>query len=63
MHRTKANAASGFRFADLAGSQWRLKDQMGSDIYDRDGNDLQSRGLFLDMSPWQTAVFSWTKES
>ena len=50
-------------FADLAGSQWRLQDQMGSAIYDRDGNDLQSHGLFLDMSPWQAAVFSWTKES
>ena len=34
---------------------------MGSATYDRDGNDLQSRGLFLDMSPWQTAVFSLTK--
>ena len=48
-------------FADLAGSQWRLQDQMGSAVYDRDGNDLQSRGLFLDMSPWQAAVFSWKK--
>ncbi|MGA2620031.1 MAG: alpha-amylase family glycosyl hydrolase [Thermoguttaceae bacterium] len=48
-------------FTDLAGGQWRLKDQMSSAIYDRDGNDLQSNGLFLDMSPWQTAVFSWTK--
>ena len=48
-------------FTDLAGSQWRLQDQMGSAIYDRDGDDLQSRGLFLDMSPWQTAVFSLTK--
>ena len=50
-------------FADLAGSQWRLQDQMGSAIYDRDGNDLQSHGLFLDMSPWQAAVFSLTKTS
>jgi hypothetical protein len=48
--------------ADLAGSRWRLQDQMNSAAYDRDGDDLQSRGLFLDMSPWQTAVFSWTKK-
>ena len=48
---------------DLAGNQWRLQDQMGSDIYDRDGNDLHSHGLFLDMSPWQASVFSWRKES
>ena len=43
-------------FPDLAGHSWRLQDQMGSASYDRDGNDLQSRGLFLDMSPWQFAV-------
>jgi hypothetical protein len=47
--------------ADLAGSQWRLQDQMSSAVYDWDGNDLQSRGLFLDMSPWQAVVFSLTK--
>ncbi len=47
--------------ADLAGHQWRLHDQMSSDVFDRDGNELQSRGLYLDMSPWQTAVFSCTK--
>ncbi len=47
--------------ADLAGYQWRLQDRMGSALYDRDGTDLQSRGLFLDMSPWQAAVFSWSK--
>ena len=47
--------------ADLAGGQWRLQDRMSSAVYDRDGNELQTRGLFLDMSPWQTAVFSLTK--
>jgi len=49
--------------ADLAGSQWRLRNELGSDVYFRDGSDLQSRGLFLDMWPWQAAVFSCTKES
>jgi hypothetical protein len=50
-------------FTHLAGSQWRLQDTMSSGVYDRDGNELQSRGLFLDMLPWQTAVFSWMKIS
>jgi hypothetical protein len=50
-------------FPNLAGSQWRLQDQLGSAVYDRDGDDLQSRGLFLDMSPWQAAAYSWTKGS
>ncbi len=48
-------------FADLAGGPWRLQDQVSSDVYDRDGSDLQSHGLFVDMSPWQTAIFSVTE--
>jgi hypothetical protein len=47
-------------FDDLSGQHWRLTDLLSADTYDRDGDDLQSRGLFLDMSPWQAAVFSWT---
>jgi hypothetical protein len=42
----------------LGNRQWRLQDLLGDATYDRDGNDLQSRGLYLDMSPWQTSVFS-----
>lgn len=48
---------------DLAGSQWRLEDQLSSAVYIRDGNEMQSRGLFLDMAPWQAAVYSVTKLS
>ncbi len=48
-------------FEHLADSQWRLQDQLSPAVYSRDGKELQSRGLFLDMSPWETAVFSWTK--
>jgi glycosidase len=50
-------------FGVLAGSQWRLQDRLSSVAYDRDGDELQSQGLFLDMSPWQANVFSLTKES
>jgi hypothetical protein len=45
-------------FVDLGQSQWRLQDHIGTAIYDRDGNDLQSRGLYMDMLPWQASVFS-----
>jgi hypothetical protein len=47
--------------ADLAGKQWRLQDQLSAAVYDRDGSDLQSRGLYLDMSPWQSVVFHLTQ--
>jgi hypothetical protein len=44
-------------FTDLTGKQWRLKDEMGEFTYDRDGNDLSSRGLYLDVAGWQYHVF------
>src|SRR5262244_2512859 len=49
-------------FTDLEASQWRLQDQMGHAIYDREGSDLQSRGLYLDVSPWEISVFSLTRK-
>jgi hypothetical protein len=44
-------------FADLGSAQWRLEDLIGDATYDRDGTDLQARGLYLDMAPWQASVF------
>jgi glycosidase len=48
-------------FTDLGKNQWRLTDLMGESTYDRDGDDLQHRGLFLDLPPWQASVFSLRK--
>jgi hypothetical protein len=45
-------------FADLAGRMWRLQDHLSAEVYDRDGSELQSQGLFLDMRPWQPAVYT-----
>jgi hypothetical protein len=42
--------------------QWRLEDLRAKSQYDRDGNDLKARGLYLDMSPWQAHGFSMTKK-
>jgi hypothetical protein len=47
-------------FTDLGRHQWRLQDQLKATDYERDGNDLQSCGLYLDMLPWQAAVFTLT---
>jgi glycosidase len=44
-------------FTDLGNKQWRLEDMLGGATYDRDGQDLQSRGLYLDEAPWQYHVF------
>ena len=50
-------------FTDLGGGRWRFQDQIGSDTYDRDGEDLKSGGLYLDVPAWQTHVFSLKKLS
>jgi len=44
-------------FADLGRGRWRLRDLLGEAHYERDGNELQSRGLYLDMTPWQYHAF------
>jgi hypothetical protein len=44
--------------ADLADRSIRLRDLMGSAHYDRDGNDLRTRGLYLDLQPWAYHVFA-----
>jgi len=44
-------------FQNVAGRTVRLKDQMSDASYDRDGNDLLSRGLYLDLPAWGYHVF------
>jgi hypothetical protein len=44
-------------FADLGGRTVQLADLMGSARYERDGNDLASRGLYLDLAAWGYHVF------
>ena len=48
-------------FPDLGGGPWRLQDLLGDARYDRDGNDLQSRGLYLDVPPWHCQAFVMTR--
>jgi hypothetical protein len=50
-------------FADLGNQWWQLTDVLGTATYDREGNDLLGRGLYLDAPPWQTSVFALTKRS
>jgi hypothetical protein len=38
-----------------------LEDLIGQATYDRDGGDLQARGLYLDEPPWKASVFSLSK--
>jgi hypothetical protein len=47
-------------FPDLGGRAVRLQDLTGPASYDREGSDLVSRGLYLDLSPWGYHVFEMT---
>ena len=44
-------------FDGLGAGQWRLRDLLGDAEYERDGADLQSRGLYLDVPAWQSHAF------
>lgn len=44
-------------FTDLGNRGWGLRDLLGDAFYERDGNELQSKGLYLDLSPWHSHVF------
>lgn len=48
-------------FADLANRRWRLEDLIGDAIHEREGNDLQSRGLYLDEPAWTAHAFLLTE--
>jgi len=44
-------------FPGLEGRRWRLRDLLSDAQYDRDGSELQARGLYLDVAPWQYHAF------
>ena len=48
-------------FADLTCKKWRLQDQLTAAEYEWNGDDLQGRGLFLDMTPWKASVFAMSR--
>ena len=40
-----------------AGQQWQLRDRMGTALFERNGEELTARGLYLDMPAWAYHVF------
>ena len=44
-------------FADLVGRTISLHDRFGGGRYERAGNDLASKGLYVDLPPWGVHVF------
>ena len=38
---------------DLPGRSWQLTDIVGQNVFEQDGGELASPGLFVDLGPWQ----------
>ena len=57
MRPIKAGCHVRLPWNDLAGKKWRLEDQLETAGYDWNGDDLLSRGLYLDAAPWKASVF------
>lgn len=49
-------------FIEPANRQWQLRDWLGEDVYHRDGADLKTRGLYLNVAAWQCHVFETKAE-
>ena len=47
-------------FDDIAGRSVKFTDLMGPAVYVRDGDQLRSEGLYLDLPPWGYHVFRVT---
>jgi hypothetical protein len=43
---------------DLGGRTWRLQDRFAKETYERDGDSLRARGLFVDLGDWKYHVFN-----
>jgi hypothetical protein len=47
-------------FLETAGQSVRFRDLMSAALYDREGNELLSRGMYLDLPPWGYHIFELT---
>jgi hypothetical protein len=54
---TKGQCYVRLALPDLAGHRFTLVDRLGDARYDRSGDELSTRGLYLDMPAWGAQVF------
>lgn len=45
-------------FPDLAGQKWLLKDMISDIAFEREGYELQTKGLFIDEPAWKYYIFT-----
>jgi len=42
----------------LPGRSWQLTDVLSQNVFKRDGGELASSGLFVDLGPWQSHLLA-----
>jgi len=47
---------------DARGKTWRLSDALSGTIYDRNGDDMVSPGLYVELGPWQCHLLQATQK-
>jgi hypothetical protein len=48
---------AGLPWEALPGRDWRFADRMSPEVYDRNGDDLSTKGLYLDLPRWGYNIF------
>ncbi len=44
-------------WADVRGETWRLGDVLSDATYDREGDEMQTAGLYVELGPWNCNIF------
>jgi len=52
-HRPADGGGAMTGWPDLPGRRWRCTDILSQGAFERDGAELASPGLFVDLGPWQ----------
>jgi len=54
---SRSQAQVHVHWADAAGAKWVLLDALTGATYERDGDELSSHGLYVDLDPWSSHFF------
>jgi hypothetical protein len=44
-------------WTDVKGETWRLGDVLSGATYDREGDEMQTAGLYVELGPWNCNIF------
>lgn len=44
-------------WVDVEGKTWRLVDALSDAVYEREGDEMRNRGLYVDLGPWMSHFF------